>query len=464
MGPRPAGAATAPALARRLQLAAAARSAPRQARRLTQPRLQRGRVAPRPPWSAAAVSRTEFAGQAAVLLLSPQAGCCAAADEGRGLCIELCVLPATHLPTTPTPPPPCCRPYPAGRGSKKPGDGAQPQKAYEFAVDVAAGPPDSMFRCGRLPVALCARWPCTLAPPAPSCPHAAACLGRCQPGTAPPTCPPALRRHTKVLTLKPKYLIENQTGMPMAMKQVGGWVGERHRGRPGWVAVRLPSAAAQAQRSPATLPARSRSQPTATHATPRHPQRRSTTPLTLTWTRPTPAALRACWRRARARRCTGTMLTRRASWWCAPCPPARRATGTGAVRGGRGGTAAGAAGAGGDGLRGGRAGGEVVSAAASLLQHLDLCLACACSPPHRLPAPIHPQPQAPSPFRRQSGTSGCASATRASTACASTFQSTSPWARTVRARTWGAVHCRQRAVAAGGSRPQAALWQRLTAL
>lgn len=33
---------------------------------------------------------------------------------------------------------------------------------------------------------------------------------------------PALAcRHTKLLTLKPKYIIENQTGLPMLMKQCG---------------------------------------------------------------------------------------------------------------------------------------------------------------------------------------------------------------------------------------------------
>ena len=36
-----------------------------------------------------------------------------------------------------------------------------------------------------------------------------------------PLLPPAACRHTKLVTLKPKYMIENQTGLHMLMKQYG---------------------------------------------------------------------------------------------------------------------------------------------------------------------------------------------------------------------------------------------------
>lgn len=32
---------------------------------------------------------------------------------------------------------------------------------------------------------------------------------------------PLLRRHTKLLTLKPKFMIHNETGMPILVKQYG---------------------------------------------------------------------------------------------------------------------------------------------------------------------------------------------------------------------------------------------------
>lgn len=47
------------------------------------------------------------------------------------------------------------------------------QRQYEFAVEVTAGPPNSVFR------------------------------------------------HTKVITVKSKYIVENQTGMPIEIKQRG---------------------------------------------------------------------------------------------------------------------------------------------------------------------------------------------------------------------------------------------------
>ena len=47
------------------------------------------------------------------------------------------------------------------------------QRQYEFAVEVIAGPPNSVFR------------------------------------------------HTKVVTVKSKFMVENQTGMPIEIKQVG---------------------------------------------------------------------------------------------------------------------------------------------------------------------------------------------------------------------------------------------------
>ena len=45
-----------------------------------------------------------------------------------------------------------------------------------------------------------------LAPPSPCPPHHT---------------PPHPTRHTKLVTLKPKYIIENQTGVPVAVKQLG---------------------------------------------------------------------------------------------------------------------------------------------------------------------------------------------------------------------------------------------------
>lgn len=53
------------------------------------------------------------------------------------------------------------------------GHAARGQRQYEFAVEVTAGPPNSVFR------------------------------------------------HTKVITVKSKYVVENQTGMPIEIKQRG---------------------------------------------------------------------------------------------------------------------------------------------------------------------------------------------------------------------------------------------------
>ena len=53
------------------------------------------------------------------------------------------------------------------------GHSARGQRQYEFAVEVTAGPPNSVFR------------------------------------------------HTKVITVKSKYVVENQTGMPIEIKQRG---------------------------------------------------------------------------------------------------------------------------------------------------------------------------------------------------------------------------------------------------
>lgn len=44
----------------------------------------------------------------------------------------------------------------------------------------------------------------------------ASCLTRCPALSSLPV------RHTKLVTLKPKYIIENQTGLTMAVKQLGG--------------------------------------------------------------------------------------------------------------------------------------------------------------------------------------------------------------------------------------------------
>eukprot|EP00887_Chlorella_sp_A99_P007742 scaffold20.g7742.t1 len=82
---------------------------------------------------------------------------------------------------------------------------AKGQRLYQFAVDVAAGPPDSIFR---------------QAYPTPSRASRRASPAW-QPLSAPP---PALywrAWHTKLVTLKPKYIIENQTGMSVAVKQLG---------------------------------------------------------------------------------------------------------------------------------------------------------------------------------------------------------------------------------------------------
>lgn len=53
-------------------------------------------------------------------------------------CLQCHIEPQHTRPPSPLPSP--------GTGTLQRGSGLRAQKAYEFAVDVAAGPPDSMFR------------------------------------------------------------------------------------------------------------------------------------------------------------------------------------------------------------------------------------------------------------------------------------------------------------------------------
>lgn len=184
-------------------------------------------------------------------------------------------------------------PWPPAAGSRRvvrqgeAGAVVRAQKAYEFAVDVTAGPPDSMFRCeGQrdmpkeggaeagsvrmggvgLTVLLWMGASGTicgvcnsrtaleqrstldlLAAPSLHALLPAPRLRRQAPAFHRPS------RHTKLLTLKPKYMIENQTGLPMLMKQFrtpdpecGWWGGGGCEGDAARFARALPPGSRQA--------------------------------------------------------------------------------------------------------------------------------------------------------------------------------------------------------------------------